>query len=132
MILSCSGQSGKHANEPAHKESFVLREGERLFAHYCAPCHGENGEGSGKYLGYMVKPQPPDMTAPDFLQYRSDSLLAVAITGGSAALGRSNLCPPWGNTLHSMEIEFLIKFIKKTNEQVRTSGEADKVSDSEK
>jgi mono/diheme cytochrome c family protein len=112
-------------------ESFAVREGKRLFAHNCAPCHGENGDGSGKYFGYVLEPQPPDMTAPDFLRDRSDSLLAAAITGGSAALGRSNLCPPWGNTLHSMEIEYLIKFIKKTNEQARTSGEADEVSGNE-
>ncbi len=125
VFVSCSKELEKDSNNPKHGENFSISEGRRLFAHYCSPCHGDNGDGLGKYLGYELNPQPPDFTSPDFLQDRSDSLLRTAVTEGSAALGKSNLCPPWGNTLRAAEIEFLVAYIKKTNEMANNDSESD-------
>ena len=44
------------------KTGFVFRYGEKLYANYCAPCHGETGEGDGIYFGYDLNPKPPDFT----------------------------------------------------------------------
>jgi mono/diheme cytochrome c family protein len=131
MIVSCSNESKRRTDVPVHTEDFSLREGKRLFVHYCSACHGEKGDGFGKYFGYALEPQPTDLTAPDFLLHRSDSLLTVAITGGSAALGKSNLCPPWGNTLRGAEVGYLVKFVKKINEQANVDDTADKDSGGE-
>lgn len=117
LLANCSNESGIQTETPRAKISFAVREGYRLFSHYCSPCHGENADGNGKYLGFDVKPTPPDITATDFLQNRSDSLLALVISKGSVALGKSNLCPAWGTIFHENDIEFLVVYIKNINER---------------
>jgi mono/diheme cytochrome c family protein len=83
--------------------------GQRLFAQRCATCHGPEGRGDGQNA-YNLKPPPPDF---------QESLpgLAVAdrrriIEGGTAALGRSALCPPWGRSLDGPEIEALLSYLE--------------------
>jgi mono/diheme cytochrome c family protein len=114
--LGCSGESADHSQSVNAEADFSLREGRRLYSHYCSPCHGENGDGAGKYLGYEMETSPPDFSSPDFLRERDDELLVRAITAGSSGLDKSNLCPPWGKTIRAAEIEFLADYIKFINE----------------
>ncbi len=111
--LNCSESRHPRSAESSRTESFSVREGGRLYGRYCSPCHGESGDGFGKYFGYGQKTQPPDFTAPDFFQNRNDTLLILVISEGSIALGKSNLCPPWGNTIRREEIMFIVNYIKK-------------------
>ncbi len=116
IFLACSGETEIPKNI-IKKDAFSTREGKRLFLHYCSPCHGKNGDGFGKYFGYGLEPQPPDFTTKEFIEKRNNELLILAISGGSFALGKSNLCPPWGNTLYKEEINFIIHYIKYLNKK---------------
>lgn len=114
IFLSCSGETEIPKNI-IKKDAFSTREGKRLFLHYCLPCHGENGDGFGKYFGFGLEPQPPNFTTKEFKENRNDEQLFLAISGGSKAVGKSNLCPPWGNTFHKEEINIIINYIKNLN-----------------
>ena len=131
IITGCTREPENHSNFPYHKSDFSMREGRRLFIHYCSPCHGENGDGYGQYLAYGLEPQPADFTAIDFLQNRNDETLFLSISDGSAALGKSNLCPPWGNTFHQEEIEFLIYYIKILNKNDNVEEKSEGVNNSD-
>ena len=83
-------------------------EGKRLFAHYCATCHGEVGRGDGQN-SYNLDPPPPDFQ--ESLSGHPSSYWREIIEGGTAAVGRSALCPPWGRTLTEGEIDALVSFL---------------------
>ena len=83
-------------------------EGKRLFAHYCATCHGESGEGDGQNA-YNLDPKPPEFQQS--LQAHAPAYWRQIIEGGSAAVGRSPLCPPWGRALSAREIDALIAYL---------------------
>ena len=38
--------------------------------------------------------------------------LFKAIMEGSASVGKSNMCPPWGKSFHSEELEFIVAYIR--------------------
>ncbi len=131
IFLSCTEEAEIPENNISKKDDFSTREGERLFLHYCSPCHGENGDGFGKYFGYGLEPQPPDFTTKEFIENRNDETLFLSISDGSAALGKSNLCPPWGNTFHQEEIEFLIDYIKILNKNENVEEKSEEVNNSD-
>ncbi len=121
IFLSCTEEAEIPENNFSKKDDFSTREGKRLFLHYCSPCHGENGDGFGKFFGYGLEPQPPDFTTEEFIENRNDELLFLAISGGSIAVGKSNLCPPWGYTFNKEEIKYLVDFIKKIKRVTKNS-----------
>jgi mono/diheme cytochrome c family protein len=96
--------------------------GRRVFLQRCATCHGPEGRGDGQNA-YNLQPPPPDFQA-------SLPELAVAdrrrvIEGGTAALGRSALCPPWGRSLNESEVGALLAYLEVTaqpSEEEETSG----------
>ena len=94
------------------KNSFILRHGEKLYSHYCSPCHGIDGKGEGIYFGYGLEPKPANFTDPDFFQNRSETDIKTVIEKGSRYIGKSNLCPPWEGTFVEEEIVSIMKFIK--------------------
>lgn len=83
-------------------------EGKRLFAHYCATCHGETGRGDGQNA-YNLDPKPPDFQTA--LRTHPVSYWEQVIVGGSAAVGRSPLCPPWSRTLGPGDIGSLVTYL---------------------
>ncbi|NTV46280.1 MAG: cytochrome c [Chlorobiales bacterium] len=106
------------ASKP-EKIPFSLKEGKRLFSHYCAVCHGESGDGTGQYYGFTLQPSPANFTDSNFVKTRTDEVLFKSISDGPVSLGKSTMCPPWGKTLHREEIEFIISYIK-TFSKVKT------------
>lgn len=116
FFVNCKEKSDSVANNQIEQENFSVREGRRLFIHYCSPCHGESGDGFGKYLAYGMEPKPPDFTLPDFLENRPDELLYLTVSEGSTGLGKSNLCPPWGKTFRKEEINLIVDYVKYLNE----------------
>jgi len=83
-------------------------EGRRLFGQYCATCHGERGQGDGQNA-YNLDPKPPDFQQS--LRSRPPSYWRQIIEGGSAAVSRSPLCPPWGRALSVGEIDTLMAYL---------------------
>ncbi len=94
----------------ATKVPYALKEGKRLFSHYCAVCHGETGDGSGQYYG--LTPTPANFTDKAFMKSMTNERLFKAIMEGSASVGKSNMCPPWGKSFHSEELEFIVAYIR--------------------
>ncbi|MCH7994974.1 MAG: c-type cytochrome, partial [Planctomycetes bacterium] len=76
----------------------MLARGDELFAKHCTICHGENGDGAGKFA-YLMNPRPRDFRQGDFKLATTqnqiptlDDLVRTISRGmpGSAM-------PPWGH-----------------------------------
>ena len=85
--------------------TYVESQGKRLFAQYCATCHGDDGHGDGQNASNL-NPAPPDLTT----SRRDPALVRRVIVEGSAAVGRSPLSPPWGRTLSHQEVDYLVAY----------------------
>ena len=96
--------------------------GKQVFAERCATCHGATGRGDGQNA-YNLQPPPPDFQ-------ESLARLPIAdrrrvIEEGTAALGRSPLCPPWGPLLSNDEVEALLAWLDvmaRPSEEPETAG----------
>jgi mono/diheme cytochrome c family protein len=82
--------------------------GHRVFVQRCATCHGAEGRGDGQNA-YNLDPPPPDFQ--ESLGGLSTRERRRVIEGGTAALGRSALCPPWGRSLEEAEVEALLAYL---------------------
>jgi len=82
--------------------------GRQLFAERCATCHGPRGRGDGQNA-YNLSPPPPDFAKS--LSALSPSERRRVIVEGTAALGRSPLCPPRGTALDDDEIGALLAYL---------------------
>jgi mono/diheme cytochrome c family protein len=120
LFALSTGTGCQRAPEPApvdalqqafREDALSAREahGRRVFLERCTTCHGPKGRGDGQNA-YNLQPPPPDF---------SESLAALSpedrrkvIEGGTAALGRSPLCPPWGRSLRSEEVEALLAYME--------------------
>ena len=83
-------------------------QGRRVFVQRCATCHGPQGRGDGQNA-YNLQPPPPDF---------QESLPGLpvedrrrVIEGGTVALGRSALCPPWGRSLGVSDVDALLAYL---------------------
>ncbi len=128
-FAACKERPESHENNQVPKEKFSVRDGKRLFIHYCSPCHGESGDGFGQYLAYGLEPKPPDFTSPDFLEKRSDEVLFLTISEGTISLGKSNLCPPWGKTFRQEEIYFVAEYVQYLNDKANVKSNNTEHSD---
>lgn len=88
-----------------------LVESEKLYTHYCAPCHGTNGDGNG-FNAKNLDPRPANHTDPNLMTKRTDDELFGAISGGGKGVGKSTLMPPWGETFDKARIESLVKYLR--------------------
>lgn len=84
-------------------------DGKRLFAHSCATCHGDMGQGDGQNA-YNLDPKPPDFS--ESLEVHQPPYWRQIIEGGSAAVGRSPQCPPWGPMLASSDLDALVAYLE--------------------
>jgi mono/diheme cytochrome c family protein len=97
-------------------------EGKRLFTHYCVTCHGERGQGDGQNA-YNLDPKPPEFQQS--LSNHTPSYWRQIIEGGSAAVGRSPLCPPWGRALSARDIDGLIAYLAALQRLASPAGPSD-------
>lgn len=111
MVCLFSSSRAQEPGEKRGKGDFLLRP-ETTFRHYCAPCHGETGRGDGRYFGYGLQPLPRDLTDAEYMSAKKDEELITSISGGTASIGKSNLCPPWGKTLGPQRIEGLVRYLR--------------------
>jgi mono/diheme cytochrome c family protein len=84
-------------------------QGKRLFIHYCATCHGDRGEGDGQNA-YNLNPAPPNFS--QVLKANPPTYWRQIIEGGTAAIGRSPLCPPWSRELKGVQIDAIVSYLK--------------------
>jgi mono/diheme cytochrome c family protein len=83
--------------------------GKRVFVQRCATCHGPTGRGDGQNA-FNLQPPPPDFQE-SLPQLSVDDRRAV-IVGGTAALDRSALCPPWGENLPEDHVAALLVYLE--------------------
>lgn len=98
---------------------YNARQGQALFDHYCATCHGDLGRGDG-FNSYSLDPKPRDLTDPELQADRSDEELAAVIRSGGGAAGLSTGMPPWGRTLTELQIRNLVVFVRVLPELAET------------
>ncbi len=106
------------ADERVGGLSYGESQGKRLFAQYCATCHGDEGKGDGQNASNL-NPAPPDLTLPK--NAHDAAQLRRVITEGSAAIGRSPLSPPWGRNLSAQQIDYLVAYCQALAHSARQS-----------
>ena len=88
--------------------------GKEIYDHFCAVCHGENGDGNGFNsfnLQNSFQVKPFNFTDSTAMAQLSRSEMERAIKEGGTAVGKSPYMPPWGHTLRSDEIKDVIDYI---------------------
>ena len=127
------GTQGETA-EPEKKYELIEKTKEYLispkeaFLYYCSPCHGTAANGKGIYFTIDLKPSPTDLTDVEYMAALTDDYLLNFISKGSAAMEKSTLCPPWGETLDADMIKGVIGYLRsltiaKSKEGGDASGE---------
>jgi len=109
--LAEKGEREEPWETPIPGRAYREREGDRLFQHYCAICHGETGGGDG-FNAYNLDPKPRDLSDTAFQGSRTDEEIAEVIRLGGGAAGLSGNMPPWGRTLTERKIGYLITRIR--------------------
>jgi mono/diheme cytochrome c family protein len=127
VVMICCVKQVEKTDSGEMKMNFNIREGKRLFIRYCAPCHGEDAEGSGRYFPSYIDPRPPDFINSDYFQETHENVMFRAIKFGSKSLGKSKYSPPYGETLRDEEIRYIIEYIKFLKKSKEEEGEEDEM-----
>jgi mono/diheme cytochrome c family protein len=80
---------------------------------YCSQCHGTkaNGRGINETAGGLAV-SPRDHTDAEAMGKLSDHELRLAIAEGGDAVQKSELMPPWGQTLSAQQIDDLVRYLR--------------------
>ncbi len=98
---------------PAAVDDPVVARGRALFAKHCTICHGEQGDGQGKFA-YLLNPRPrnfknePFKLATTTNRVPSDADLMRTISRGMPG----SAMPPWGH-LPKADLEALVQFVRQ-------------------
>lgn len=87
-----------------------LAKAHTIFAGNCARCHGAEGRGNGPdaaELGHV-----PNFHDENFHKWRSDAEILAALHGGGAAVGGSEMMPPWKDVLTEAEMVGLKNYVR--------------------
>jgi mono/diheme cytochrome c family protein len=109
---------GRDALQEAFREgALTAREarGHRVFLQRCATCHGPEGRGDGQNA-YNLQPPPPDFQ--ESLAKLSAADRRKVIESGTAALGRSPLCPAWGRSLGPEDVDAVLAWLDAASRPV--------------
>jgi len=86
-------------------------EGRKLYAAYCASCHGEQGKGDG-VAATSLPVRPKDHTDGATMNKLTDQFLMDVITKGGGAVGRSGFMPAWGSSLNEKQVREIVAYIR--------------------
>ncbi|MEK7241695.1 MAG: cytochrome c [Planctomycetota bacterium] len=81
--------------------------GRQYYEAYCMVCHGESGAGDG-FNAFNLNPRPADLAA---VKKKGDEHLFNVISNGSASVGGSPMCPPWGKTLGEEHTRSIVAYL---------------------
>ncbi|RJP36234.1 MAG: hypothetical protein C4547_07790 [Phycisphaerales bacterium] len=91
----------------------IVSRGQELFTKYCALCHGDEGDGGGKFA-YLMNPRPRNFQQGNFKlsttenQIPADDDLFRTISNGMPG----SAMPPWGH-LPKADIEALVGYVRQ-------------------
>ncbi len=83
------------------------RRGEVVFKTNCILCHGLMADGKGR-AARIYDPPPANLTK----SAKNDDYKRMIITGGGAAMGRSEFMPAWSDQLSEQEIEDVVAYLR--------------------
>ena len=89
----------------------VQNDGPRLYAKWCASCHGVEGKGDGPNAANLPV-KPAQHSSREAMSARPDDSLFDTIASGGAVMNRSPRMPPFGGTLSATEIRALVRHIR--------------------
>jgi mono/diheme cytochrome c family protein len=96
---------------PASAGGGDVQEGAKLYATYCASCHGPKGNGDGP-LAATLNPKPAKHSDAAYMSTLSDEHIFRVIKEGGAAVGKSPLMAPWGSMLSDAQIHDLVAYVR--------------------
>ena len=97
--------------QPVDELSEAQSRGQRVFEHYCAICHGNEGRGDG-FNSTNLAVSPRDFSDVAFWEQTTDERVYFAVSQGGPSIGRSVLMPAWGRTLDEGQIRDVITFVR--------------------
>jgi len=83
--------------------------GARLYARYCAGCHGPDGQGGA----HTFMPHAENLTRKGYIELLPDDYLATVIREGGLAVGKSSYMPAWGGTIAEEDIANIVAHIRR-------------------
>lgn len=109
IILIIGGVAFSFLFEDKH-----VAKGRKLFNRYCAPCHGESGEGNG-YNAKNLDPHARDLTDKSevYMAKLEDQEIYEVIEKGGRGVELAPIMPSWGKHFSEEEIWSLVAFIRK-------------------
>ena len=119
----CNRSGSDTVQEPSQIEALAIRgvpanavaesqlRGGKVYKHYCAICHGYEGQGNGFNSTNLAVP-PRDFSNPPFWREATDEHLLLTVSKGGTAVGKSVLMQPWGRTLTDSQIRDIVAFLR--------------------
>lgn len=102
MAAVGAGQPAAYGQAGADLEQVQMAKGKKVFAKYCAGCHGAGGDGGGyKLLGS----DPANLTSPS-IKKKSDSVLLKTIHEGNPNM------PSWKARLSEQDSRAVLAYIR--------------------
>lgn len=89
----------------------LAQQGEALFGHYCAHCHGLQGEGDG-YNADTLDKEPAELSSYKLISKKTNKQLYRVIDKGGQGVKKSHLMPNFGQTLSEEEIWALVAYVR--------------------
>jgi len=86
-------------------------EGKKLYASYCASCHGDSGKGDG-VAARSLPAKPADHTNGTIMNQLTDKFLTDIITKGGSVVNKSGFMPAWGSSLNSKQISDIVAYVR--------------------
>jgi mono/diheme cytochrome c family protein len=85
---------------------------EQNYSRFCAPCHGEGGDGQGYNIAYLPA-RPTAHRDSEYMATRTDAALYNGAAAGGYILNKSHAMPPWGDTLSRRELTGLVSYMRE-------------------
>jgi hypothetical protein len=83
-----------------------------LFERHCSSCHGRDGDGKGA-TAKMLKLKMQDFRDCRTMERFTNDTLFSIIKSGAAPYGRSAAMPGWERTLSPMEIQGMVRHVRR-------------------
>jgi len=88
-----------------------LEKSKSLFAEQCASCHGSGGKGDGPAAAALT-PKPHDLTDKQHMAAVTDQYLTDIIKKGGAAVGKSAVMAPFGDSMSDADIADMVAYLR--------------------
>jgi mono/diheme cytochrome c family protein len=95
----------------AVQQRLAVQRGQKVYAQYCATCHGAQGKGDG-LSGQALPIRPQDLTDGRVLNALPDRFLHAVIADGGQAVGLSPIMPAFRPQLSDAQIGDVVAFIR--------------------